>query len=96
MNFYGMPIIVSWKVYLSDIIKIFNKAIKGSINELHISKIRDILYKIFITNINGTEIIKELLNQMLLNLKDKELTYKIIDKCIIISYFSVKNKEIET
>ena len=81
MNFYGMPIIVSWKVYLSDIIKIFNKAIKGSINELHIAKIRDILYKIFITNVNGTEIIKELLNQMLFNLKDKELTYKIIDKC---------------
>jgi replication factor C subunit 3/5 len=81
MNFYGMPITVSWKVYLSDIIKIFNKAIKGTINELHIIKIRDILYKIFITNVNGTEIIKELLNQMLFNLKDKELTYQIIDKC---------------
>lgn len=81
MKFYGIPITVSWKIYLSDIIKIFNKAIKSTINELHIAKIRDILYKIFITNINGTEIIKELLNQMLLNLKDKELTYQIIDKC---------------
>ena len=48
---------------------------------MHITTIRQILYKIFITNINGTEIIKELLNQMLINLKDQSLTYEIIDIC---------------
>ncbi len=81
MKFYGIPIETSWKIYLSGIIKILNKSISTQLNQIHISRIREILYKIFITNINGTEIIKELLNQMLLNLKDQSLTYEIIDIC---------------
>ena len=66
MKFYDMPIETSWKIYLGGIIKILNKSISSQITQTHISTIRQILYKIFITNINGTEIIKELLNQMLL------------------------------
>jgi len=81
MKFYGMPIETSWKIYLNGIIKIFNKSISSHITQTHIATIRQILYKIFITNINGTDIIKELLNQMLLNLKDQSLTYEIIDIC---------------
>ena len=81
MKFYDMPIETSWKIYLGGIIKILNKSISSQITQTHISTIRQILYKIFITNINGTEIIKELLNQMLLNLKDQSLTYEIIDIC---------------
>lgn len=81
MKFYKIPIINSWKIYLSEIIKIMNNIIKNKVTKEYIKRLREILYKIFITNINGTEIIKELLNQMLLNLKDQTLTYEIIDVC---------------
>ena len=39
------------------------------------------MYKIFITNINGTSIIKELLNFILLNFKNNDLNYDIINLC---------------
>ena len=81
MKFYDISLDATWKNDLKDIIKILNKSIKKNITEQSISRIREILYKIFITNIDGTLIIRELLDQMLLNLKNQDLSYKIIDIC---------------
>ena len=81
MKYYDIPIETSWKIYLKRLIKIFNKCLSKQICQEHIEEIRDILYKIFITNINGTSIIKELLNFILLNFKNNDLTYDIINLC---------------
>ena len=59
----------------------YNKCLSNKISQDHINEIREILYKIFITNISGTNIIKELLNFILLNFKNDELTYDIINLC---------------
>jgi replication factor C subunit 3/5 len=81
MKYYDIPIETSWKIYLKKLIKIFNKCLTNKISQDHINEIREILYKIFITNISGTNIIKELLNFILLNFKNDELTYDIINLC---------------
>lgn len=81
MKYYDIPIETSWKIYLKKLIKIFNKSLSNKISQDHINEIREILYKIFITNISGTNIIKELLNFILLNFKNDELTYDIINLC---------------
>ena len=72
---------VSWKLHVKKIVKILHQILLNNIKQSDISDIRDILYKIFITNINGTEIIKELLQQILVSLKDYNLSYEIINIC---------------
>jgi len=81
MKYHNIPIKVSWKEYLSDIIEIMNKALKKQLTGSNIEKIRYILYKIFITNIDGTTIIKELLTQLLENFSKFNLTYEIVELC---------------
>ena len=81
MKYYDIPIETSWKIYLKKLIKIFNKCLTKQITQQNIEEIREILYKIFITNINGTRIIKELLNFILLNFKNNDLNYDIINLC---------------
>ena len=81
MKYHDIPIRVSWKEYLSEIINIMNKALKKQLTGTNIEKIRFILYKIFITNIDGTTIIKELLTQLLENFDKFNLTYEIVELC---------------
>jgi hypothetical protein len=81
MKYYDIPIETSWKIYLKKLIKIFNKCLTKQITQQNIEEIREILYKIIITNINGTSIIKELLNFILLNFKNNDLNYDIINLC---------------
>lgn len=81
MKYHNIPIRVSWKEYLADIIGIMNKSLKKQLTGTNIEKIRYILYKIFITNIDGTTIIKELLTQLLDNFKIFNLTYEIVELC---------------
>ena len=81
MKYYNITLDTTWKSDLKDIMKIINMSVKTGVKQQYITKIRDILYKIFITNINGTLIIRELLDQMLLNLKNQNLSYKIIEIC---------------
>mgnify|MGYP003706045135 CR=1 FL=1 len=81
MKYYKIPIEVSWKNYLSEIVVIMNKALKKQLVGANIERIRFILYKIFITNIDGTTIIKELLNQLLSNFVSYNLTYEIVELC---------------
>lgn len=81
MKYHNIPIKVSWKEYLSDIIELMNKALKKQLTGSNIEKIRYILYKIFITNIDGTTIIKELLTQLLENFSKFNLTYEIVELC---------------
>lgn len=81
MKYNNIPIEVSWKEYLSEIIIIMNKSLKKQLVGTSIERIRFILYKIFITNIDGTTIIKELLNQLLDNYDKYNLTYEIVELC---------------
>lgn len=81
MIFYNIPIEFSWEKQLKMLIKTFQKILTSKIAQKDIDDIRLILYKIFITNINGTIIIKELLKQIILSLKDYSLSYEIIDIC---------------
>jgi len=81
MTYNNILIKVSWKDYLSEIIIIMNKSLKKQLVGANIERIRFILYKIFITNIDGTTIIKELLNQLLENFHKYNLTYEIVELC---------------
>jgi len=81
MKYYNIPIQISWKIFLSEIITIMNKSLKKQLLGENIERIRYILYKIFITNIDGTTIIKELLNQLLENFDKYNLTYEIVELC---------------
>ena len=81
MKYNNIPIKVSWKEYLSEIIIIMNKSLKGQLIGPNIERVRFILYKIFITNIDGTTIIKELLSQLLNNFNKFNLTYEIVELC---------------
>lgn len=68
-----------WKNLLKNIIVIVKNFINKNFKQSYITSIRDTLYKIFITNITDTEILKELLKQFLIEFKDKNLNYEIID-----------------
>lgn len=81
MKYYNIPIQINWKDYLSEIIIIMNKSLKKTLTGDIIEKIRYILYKIFITNIDGTTIIKELLDQLLDNFSKYNLTYELVELC---------------
>lgn len=81
MKYNNILIKVSWKDYLSEIVIIMNKSLKKQLVGANIERIRFILYKIFITNIDGTTIIKELLNQLLENFQKYNLTYEIVELC---------------
>tara|TARA_B100000886_G_C20424964_1_gene493483 strand:+ start:4032 stop:5105 length:1074 start_codon:yes stop_codon:yes gene_type:complete len=82
LKYHGIDNNESWKDKIKIIIKLMQKILVKDIKQSTINEIRDILYKIFITNINGTQIIKELLYQILTNLKDYSLSHEIIDICI--------------
>jgi len=80
-KYYGIVLKESWKEFLSEIIVIMKKTLKSTIQQNHVSRIRHILYKIFITNINGTIIMKELLIQILTEFSSYNKQYEIVNLC---------------
>ena len=82
LKYHDINKVDSWKCKIKDIVKLIQKVLVKNLNQTIINQIRDILYKIFITNIKGTEIIKELSYQIITNLKDYSFSYEIIDMCI--------------
>ena len=82
----------SWKDNISNIITVINEIINTKFLKEHVAKIRDVLYKVFITNIGGARMIKEILNQMLNNFKDWHLDYEIISICTQYNHALAKGK----
>lgn len=71
----------NWKKYLGKLIDIINLIIDKKFLVTYVKDIRTILYKIFITNISGKNILKELLNKILLEFNYLNLDYEIINIC---------------
>ena len=79
LSFYNIPIEWSWKNSISQIVKIILNSSKVKINTSHIESIRSILYTIFITNISGINILKELLYQLLENIDNENIRSETIN-----------------
>lgn len=78
LSFYDIPVDLTWKAKVTDIITIILNCSKIKINTGHIESIREVLYLIFITNISGIQILKELLYQLLLNIDDENIRSEVI------------------
>ena len=83
MKYYNIPIKIIWKENILEIIKILKNIINyNTITENNIEKIRSILYKLFITNINSSLIIIKITENLLEIVKDKKLYLDIINTCV--------------
>ena len=91
-KYNGVKYEKSWKVFLSKIIEIIKSILNKKFLQNYVKEIREILYKVFITNINGHEMIKEILNQLLREFKDYNLDYDIINICTDYSHALAKGK----
>ena len=91
-KFNGVELEKSWKVYLSQIIVIIKNIINKKFLQTYVKEIRNILYKIFITNIDGNDIIKEILDQVLTEFKNYKLDYEIINICTQYNHALAKGK----
>lgn len=76
---YGVPFDTSWKIMIIRVVNNIIRCSKKKINGKCIEEIREVLYTIFITNTNGTRIIRELLKQLLERVKDDDIRFKIIN-----------------
>lgn len=78
MSYYNIPLKTSWKCNIKEIVRYMKMImLNGNISD-NITNIREILYKIFVTNIEGINIIKELMEQILKSLKNQNINYDII------------------
>ena len=80
-KYLNLDIKENWKIFLGKIIVIIKNITTGKFKTEYIPEIRKTLYKIFITNIIDTVILKELLKQILIEFKDYNLDYEIINIC---------------
>jgi len=78
-EYYGIIDTLEWKKILNNITKIISDVGTKKLKNDDIDMIREILYKIFITNIEPTVVMKELIDQILNKIDDDILQYKIIN-----------------
>jgi replication factor C subunit 3/5 len=69
---------LTWKEIVTEIVEIISLTKKRKLIESDIKRIRDKLYLIFITNLKGNDVLKELIKQLLENIKDIKYQSEII------------------
>lgn len=83
MKYNNIPIKILWKENILEIINIIKQIINYKIiKENNIEKIRNILYKLFITNINPTLIIIKITENLLEIIKNKKIYLNIIKSAV--------------
>lgn len=91
-KYHGVEMEKPWKIFLNGIINILKSIITKKFEKRHVDEIRVILYKVFKTNIDGHEIIKELLDLILIEFKSYKLDYEIINICTQFNFALAKGK----
>ncbi len=80
-TFHQIPFDFSWKDAIGKLVERVHKISKSGYTMTHITAIRKTLYDIFITNIEGTDIITEIMSQLINSIEDPKLMSQIVDFC---------------
>jgi replication factor C subunit 3/5 len=76
----------SWKEYVSELINEIFKINMDVLDNSVFENINEYIYKIYITTIPPDKILKEILNQILIKVKDNIIAYDIIDLAVKYDY----------